>query len=564
MSTRRKASSFSGADEQSALIAQWKNTNAAHAERVKALSTRITQQRQETTKSKAKQKWAAERDALNEEQDTAERQLLAALARCHGSVGSGDIESIAEVCTLKEELRLQLQPLRGLAQKLAARPPSPREVKGLEEAVSALRAQLEEARRATDDAEAAVRSSLSSKPSLTSGSVDFASLFASVHERARRLSERFSCSSDIQELFQKALLYEEQRVREAAENQAAPSSAVPMSVLSTAKLMTKMTGKIGQSQLNTTQRKELQQRVAIAFPRMTPQEVRLVVDEVVGLRHRQARCRTMALDYRAATDRILAAYEAALQASAESLALFQELEEERALRQRSQEALHAELALQREAHTRRLSAQLQEKEAERLAAKRAADARRAQYEAEFQQRLRELAEYEARKAEAAAMAKEVEEMLQAEADAEKAVAKERNKERVQYRQSEFEAKREARRQKEAESAMLRHQRDAALERFFEHVHRSLGVQRDEARVTQATVSSSQTVPFVSLAEHALTHPHGFSDEEVMSDVRARLFQALCEEGLQSTPYGREVASRDFYVSPAQRASDTNPFRGSYF
>ncbi|CAD2222585.1 hypothetical protein AGDE_08608 [Angomonas deanei] len=236
------------------------------------------------------------------------------------------------------------------------------------------------------------------------------------------------------------------------------------------------------------------------------------------------------------------------------------LQEEARAREAAANKLHQELEAKRAVYDEKVAAELEKQKEIQAEAERVEAEMRAKRNEEFQERLERFREYEAAKK---VLQEEEERMKKQQEEEEARNRAERmlvNGGRVKYRQQETKERMEERKRQEESLNELKRQKALALERFFASVDEKIGVESDPSRILQGTVSSEQRP-----AETANTSPslHGYTDDQVMKDPRARLFHALLEVGLHQGPYAREVMSRGYRVSPAQQTSDTNPFRGDF-
>jgi flagellar biosynthesis GTPase FlhF len=334
-------------------------------------------------------------------------------------------------------------------------------------------------------------------------------------------------------------------------------------VLRTVCLIIKMGHQARQFSLSAATRAALADRVVAVYPNMMPTQVQQAIDEGLVVRRAQVMGRAALTDYHRSVTSLLSSCESAFLLA--SLAEGERLEKAAAAQQRNadQANRHARLAEKRASHEAQLRRRRSEAEQQRSAVAAKAEALRAKQAAEFQRRLQLLQAYEAQRA----LLREKEQALQEAkaraAEEEKAARMKRNEARVDFRRNQEEQRRRERKMQEEEIRSLQLKKQQALERFFASVDKQLGVEADPQRVLKSTSSSAQTESYETLAQATRPSIAGFSDDQIMKDPRVRLYHALLAAGLHTTPYGREVVTRGYRVTPSQMSSENNPLRGEF-
>lgn len=563
---RSKASSnaYSDAGTQASILQEWKEKNEGHRKTANALSSKVNQLKKNAADSKKRIQWLQERDALNREQAKATEALE------HAEQGitclwadnlRAETEEAMETLALKQSLASQLTLLLGSLRKRKTEEertdPATFHCQG-KELKSWIASHLEKAER--------LASSLQqdSSDGLLESTLDIRGVFERSESKMRELCRIYNPSPQLKDIFQVALEEEQsgtwRRVQSPAVNVAKTTSP---DVLRGVGLILKMGIHARQFNLEASQTKATAERVAAAFPHLTPSEVHVAILEASSLRYEQSFARTAVADYRRSVEAILSSCEIAF-------ATAREAEEQRCAREEAarhrvvdQMRRHAALATKRASYDALQKKKREAEEEEKRAAAERAAVLEAKRSAEFQERLQQLKVYEEHRA-ALEEQEAALKVLQAKvAEEEKEARAKYNEGRVEFRQLQYEEHCRELKQREAAVEVRRQKKQKALERFFRSVEQQIGVEVDPARLLKATSSSAQTEAYESFAQLGCHNLKGFSDEQIMRDPRVKLYHALLAAGLHTTPYGREVVTRGYRVPPAQKGSEDNPLRGAF-
>ncbi|CBH13506.1 hypothetical protein, conserved [Trypanosoma brucei gambiense DAL972] len=304
-------------------------------------------------------------------------------------------------------------------------------------------------------------------------------------------------------------------------------------------------------------------RVHQSLPDMSRDKVRLAVNEVLRQKREKALARTVTLQFKKKSLELLKSFEKAAAADEEIGRLVADMEEEAKLREEQQRKKHRELDELRAVREAKELARRDEEEARRKEEEERTQRVMRAREIEFQERLKQLHLYQEQQKELQEKEIELRRALAEEEAIQKAIRGERNAKRVVERQKEYEEKCRLRKKRQQDLEEIKAARAKTLEAFFNGVRQQLGVEADPERVLQGTVSSKQNEAYVPFAEAARYTVHGYTADEVAKDPRFRLQLALLEAGLHKTAYGREVISRGYRVSAAQRPSDDNPLSNNF-
>ncbi|ORC86939.1 coiled-coil domain protein [Trypanosoma theileri] len=313
----------------------------------------------------------------------------------------------------------------------------------------------------------------------------------------------------------------------------------------------------------STVSEDLYNNIHQILPHLPRTSLRLVVDEVLRQKRERVQVRSIMLYYRRKISELLESFEKAIAAEEEIVKLQVSIQEESRLRGERQQKTHEELARLRALREERDAIRRNEEEAKRMEEEKKQQEILRIREAEFQERLKRLQLYQEQQKLLQEKERAVQQAAAEEEELKKMMQREHNAKRVEERRLEYEEKCRQRKKHQQEVEELKAAREKNLENFFKGVERRLGVTSDPERVLQGTVSSQQSVPFVSSSQAAKVTVNGYTMNDVMRDPRFRLQIALMEAGLHQTPYGREVMCRGFHVPAAQRPSDENPFRMKY-
>ncbi|KAH9598378.1 hypothetical protein LSM04_004856 [Trypanosoma melophagium] len=308
---------------------------------------------------------------------------------------------------------------------------------------------------------------------------------------------------------------------------------------------------------------DLYDNVHQILPHIPRTSLRLVVDEVLRQKRERIQVRSIMLQYKRKSSELLESFEKAIVAEEEIMKLQNCIEEEARLCGERKQKMHEELARLRTLRGERDAIRRKEEETKKMEEEKKHQELLRIREAEYQERLKRLQLYQEQQKILQEKERAVQQALAEEEELKKMMHREHNAKRVEERRLEYEEKCRLRKRQQQEVEELKAAREKNLENFFKGVERRLGVTSDPVRVLQGTVSSQQSVPFVSSSQAATIAVHGYTVNDVMRDPRFRLQLALMEAGLHQTPYGREVMCRGFRVPAAQRPSEENPFRLNY-
>ncbi|KAG5484259.1 hypothetical protein CUR178_07415 [Leishmania enriettii] len=561
-----RASAFSDADAQSAVLEEWKRRSAKSKEAARSLRQKVQRLKSDAAACRRACQWMKERDALDREQETCE----AALEAMQRSLGEelSDAES--------ERRRLELSALKAfLSQQLT-------EVGAVWRASAAKQSQNMCSGAAAADQISRIRdwiaaeltkceASMMELATPSAGLEPQANAVAECRSAVRQAQQRFEalCESyhpaqQLRDTFEAALRSAKEetltRIRDASVLAAA---ATPPDILRTVGLIVKMGQYARKFEISAATLNALTERVLLVYPAMPVADVRTAIEEAMALRKARALSQAATSDFQRANASLLSSCESAFIVAQQMAKQRQEKTEAARQRVAARNRRHAHLTQERaayEAVLRQRQSFEEQMQAEAAAKEKALLAKRA---IEFQERLRLFEAYEVQQSALRQKERELAELKAQALEEEKAARMRRNEERVEYRRQREEQRQNEQKKREQELAALQAKKQEALQRFFAAVDKEVGVEADPQRLLKATSSSAQTEQYTTLAQATKSPITGFSDEQIMKDPRVRLYHALLAAGLHTTPYGREVATRGYHVSPAQKASEGNPLRGEF-
>ena len=302
----------------------------------------------------------------------------------------------------------------------------------------------------------------------------------------------------------------------------------------------------------------LQERLAAVLPSLSREQIRAALRKVEQDKYRQQSASISLRELKTELEQLSQFGSAAIEAQRQVEEAIREQESNLEQQEKKRNLLHQQL--------QKLQSERKTQEAEEAAAKLKQQAEEiASQRAEFEKRQRQqeatallLRNYQQQQAEQRRKeaAEQQQREIQARKDArEKAVA---SKPRVQERNDALarrmcDERNEAEMEKQAAEAH-RERVAAVLARLADR----LGVVRSAERAMQSTVASAAPRGCTLLEEASKQQVggalHGFSDEQVTSDWRFRLQQALAGAGLQQSAYAQMVFKRAARVAPAQQVS----------
>ncbi|KAG5510769.1 hypothetical protein GH5_06994 [Leishmania sp. Ghana 2012 LV757] len=561
-----RANAFSDADAQGAVLEEWKRRSAKSKEAARSLRQKVQQLKSDAEACRRACQWMNERDALDREQEACE----AALEAMERSLGEelSDAESERrrlELSALKALLSQQLTEVGAVWRASAAKQP---------QNICSSAAAADQISRIRDWIAAELTKCEASMMELATPSAGLepqANTFAECRSAAQQAQQRFEalCESyhpaqQLRDTFEAALRSAKEetltRIRDASVLAAA---ATPPNILRTVGLIVKMGQYARKFEISAATLNALTERVLLVYPCMPVADVRTAIEEAMALRKARALSQAATSDFQRANASLLSSCESAFIVAQQMAKQRQEKTEAARKRVAAQNRRHAHLTEERaayEAVLRQRQSFEEQMQAEAAAKEKALLAKRA---IEFQERLRLFEAYEVQQLALRQKERELAELKAQALEEEKAARMRRNEERVEYRRQREEQRQNEQKKREQELAALQAKKQEALQRFFASVDKEIGVEADPQRLLKATSSSAQTEQYTTLAQATKPPITGFSDEQIMKDPRVRLYHALLAAGLHTTPYGREVATRGYHVSPAQQASEGNPLRSEF-
>eukprot|EP00796_Vickermania_ingenoplastis_P009580 gene9580-6735_t len=544
------ANAFTSPSDQVAIISQWRDKMSTTGNRVKNLRNKIQQHKDITEKSEKARKWVQDLEALGREQDAYEKQLEGVL------MAGADREKSKQ---LKGSV---FQKVSALKYSVIASTNKPEMRDQTRQLLADFKKFLEEARAAVkkeeqDLAEPGPEIALP-KETLSQAERELLQVFLAAEETVQHCTDKNGCNVFLDALHQ-------QQAAALSELSAIPVPAVTsdLGVLEVAEQCARMDQESRRRTFKVQNWKDVCDRMHLVLPSRSHVSLRVALEEAHDIKHFTNLVRHLIKHHKGIVREILDSYNVVAEGYTLGAELQRVVAEEVTDLEEKRELLHAKLAVQRKAYEEKMAqkqqeADLRDAEAERVEAKR----RQKQME-ELQVRLHLLAAYEARKAEQEEKEKELQRLKEEEEKADKAERMVINSKRVAFRQQVLHERQEEHQRREAELEELRRQKVAAMEKFFAAMNEKVGVEADFSRVLRATKSSEQTSSYVTFAEAGNVHLHGYTDDTIMRDPRARLYHALLEAGLHKCEYGRERISQGYRIPRAQQISDGNPFAGAF-
>lgn len=305
--------------------------------------------------------------------------------------------------------------------------------------------------------------------------------------------------------------------------------------------------------------KMLTDRLHSIFPHLSSKDVSTAIKEALLLKKQAVRLKNLQRHVKSVIADIVTSHKIVVQGKSTSAQLLQLIRAEENLINERKDYLSTKLEIQKKVlHEKKEHQQWKENEEREELEKQKAfqDEQRLK---EFISRLKLLEDYEKCKKEAKDKEKEILLVQEEEAKEKRKMRMIENNKRVIYRRQCLVEKQKEYETEKHELERLRHQKEDALLRFFQSVQEKMGVEASFERVLQSTKSSEQSECYITAAQIREGKLFGFSDEKIMRDPRVRLYHALLGAGLHKTEYGRQKVTEGFFVSPAMRASEGNPF-----
>ncbi|KAG5510353.1 hypothetical protein JKF63_07682 [Porcisia hertigi] len=561
-----RANAFSDASTQAAVLEEWREKSSKRKEAASSLQKKVRQLKIDAEAGRRAAQWVRERDALNSEQEACEAALDAMVGGLGDTVSDPDSERrCLELAALKALVSEQLTEVGALWHTLTSQRPHNTcsnaaaadraadirewivtELKKCEadmEALVTVSAGLEQHQSAVVECRAAVQQS----------QLTFTALCDSYHPACQ-----------LRNAFEEALKNAEEEALGRIEDANVPSAvATPPDVLRTVGLIVKMGQHARQFDISAGTAAALAERVSAVYPGMPSAQVHVAIEEAVALRKARVLSKAAVSDFQRVSASLLSSCESAFLVAQKAAKQRQEKAEAARQRVAAQNLRHTHLAEDRAAYEAVLQQRQSAEERIKAAAAAKEKALQSKRAKEFQERLRLFEAYEVQRAALRQKELELAGLRAQELEEKKAMRMRRNEERVEYRRQLDEQRQSEQKKREQELSALRAKKQEALQRFFASVDSHMGVEADPHRLLRATSSSAQTEQYMTLAQATRPSITGFSDEQIMKDPRVRLFHALLAAGLHTTPYGREVATRGYRISPALQSSEGNPLRGVF-
>ncbi|XQJ25306.1 hypothetical protein NXY56_001229 [Leishmania guyanensis] len=559
------ANAFSSASVQAAALKEWRKSSSKHKEAASSLRQKVRQLKSDAEACRRAVQWMHERDVLNAKQETCEAALVAMEKGLGNAVSDADNECYhRELSALKIFLSQQLTEVDALLCTSTAQESQNSSSSTAEDRVAHIREWI-----AAELTKCETNMAALAKPSADLEHQPNAVTECRAVARQAQLTFAALCDSyhpahQLRDTFEAALKSVEEdvlaRIKDASVSTAI---ATPPDVLQTVELIVRMGQHARQFDISAATMAALTERVSAVYPGMPSAQVHVAIEESIALRKERVLSQAAMSDFQRVNASLLSSCESAFLVAQESAKQRQEKTEAARQRVAAQNQRHAHLTAERAAyeavlrHRQSIEVQMQ---AAVAAKEKALQAKRA---IEFQERLRLFEAYEVQQAALRQKERELAELQAQALEEEKAARMHRNEERVKYRRQRDEQRHYEQKKHEHELLALRAKRQEALQRFFASVDKQIGVETDPRRLLKATTSSAQAKQYTTLAQATRPSIPGFSDEEIMKDPRVRLYHALLAAGLHTTPYGREMATRGYRVSPAQQSSEGNPLRSEF-
>eukprot|EP01060_Flectonema_neradi_P011882 TRINITY_DN18837_c5_g1_i1.p1 TRINITY_DN18837_c5_g1~~TRINITY_DN18837_c5_g1_i1.p1 ORF type:complete len:387 (+),score=105.34 TRINITY_DN18837_c5_g1_i1:67-1161(+) len=313
-------------------------------------------------------------------------------------------------------------------------------------------------------------------------------------------------------------------------------------------------------------REELTDKIQLEFPEW---DLKTAQQQLWGYELRmfvKSRKRSLIDDFESNTNNVLSALTSAVRQRSElidSEARAALLAEERA---KEQNTRHEHLEKLRDEKKERDAVDLERQLAESAALAAAQEEINKKREAEFNNRLRKLADFRQQKAAEEEQASREREAAAIEDLRKHELLMKEGKTRVEYREQELTKRLNEVRAAKAQAEHEKQMRAAVLNAIAASV--APLVERDANRLVKATCSSSSvTDPKLVNEEFAnQTRQNGYTDDQIVQDKRFQLTEALGQAGLLNTEYARQVIFNAAPKGPSVTSLQTqrsNPLHVSY-